>query len=130
MIHQLTDENFILFAAKNYNNSNCLETPEFFDDLKRLKYLKKHFSKYRESGELKERLILNHIIILFNVFEREATIKMLYFKLRDYLEYLKPFLILLNMDVEAVHGIGTKNETIRDVDIEPDVMVMNLLKDI
>lgn len=129
-IQPLEESSFLLYAAKHYSNPNCLETSEFLDDVKRFKYLKKHFSKYKDSGELKERLILNHIIIIFNVFEREAATRMLYLKLHDSLTYLKPFLILLNMETEIVYGIGSKNETIYNSEIEPDIMVMNLLKEI
>ena len=76
----LNENNFILFAAKHYDNPQCHDTTEFFDDLKRFKYLKRLFSKYEEHGELKERLILNHLIILYNVFGVSTT-KMLLYKL-------------------------------------------------
>jgi hypothetical protein len=90
----LNENNFILFAAKHYDNPQCHDTTEFFDDLKRFKYLKRLFSKYEEHGELKERLILNHLIILYNVFGVSTT-KMLLYKLEGHLVYLKPFLVLL-----------------------------------
>ena len=90
----LNENNFILFAAKHYYNPQCHDTSEFFDDLKRFKYLKRLFSKYEEHGELKERLILNHLIILYNVFGVSTT-KMLLYKLEGHLVYLKPFLVLL-----------------------------------
>lgn len=102
MNHDLLDDsNFILYAAKHYENSQCYDTEEFLDDLKRFKYLKRLFGKYEETGELRERLILNHLIILYNVFGNEAT-KMLFFKLDGYYSYLKPFLVLLNRMPEKI----------------------------
>lgn len=102
----LDDNNFILYAAKHYDNPQCYDTEEFYDDLKRFKYLKRLFGKYEETGELRERLILNHLIILYNVFGDKAT-KMLFFKLDGYYSYLLPFLILLHrlpdkIDLETV----------------------------
>lgn len=91
----LTEENFLLFAAKNYCNVNCITTEEFLDDLKRIKYIKKLLYSYKNKGQLKERLVLNHIIILYNVFETQSCTKMLYFKLEDYFDMVKPFLIML-----------------------------------
>jgi hypothetical protein len=90
------EQNFLLFAEMYYTNINCVEFEEFEEDLKRIKYVKKLFKKYRETGELKERLILNHLIVLYNVFEPEACTHMLCFKMNDYLEFLKPFLIFLS----------------------------------
>ena len=71
-----------------------MDEAEFFDDLKRFKYLKRLFNKYQETGEIKERLVLNHLMILYNLFGGVGTTKMLFFKLRDYDSILKPFLIL------------------------------------
>ena len=86
---KIDESNFILFAAKFYDNPQCMDESEFFDDLKRFKYLKRLFNKYKEGGELKERLVLNHLIVLYNLFEEGAT-RMLFFKLRNYLDILKP----------------------------------------
>jgi hypothetical protein len=69
----IDNDNFILFAAKHYENPQCYDSDEFYDDLKRFKYIKRLFGKYEESGELRERLILNHLIILYNVFGNIAT---------------------------------------------------------
>ena len=91
----LTDENFYLFAAKYYDNPQCIETEEFDDDLKRIRYLKRLFRKYKQTGELKDRLILNHLVVLYNVFVPEAATRMLCLKLSDELDMVKPFLLLL-----------------------------------
>tara|TARA_B100000700_G_scaffold139646_1_gene155728 strand:- start:12600 stop:12980 length:381 start_codon:yes stop_codon:yes gene_type:complete len=93
----LTEDNFLLFAARFYDNPQCQSTEEFYDDLKRFKYIKRLFNKYLETGELKERLILNHIVVLTNVFTPEAAVKLLFVRLDQYLHLLKPFLVLLQI---------------------------------
>jgi len=96
MIQDLNDENFLLYAAKAYDKPHILQS-EFEDDLKRIKYVKRLLRKYRQTGEFKERLVLNHVIVLANVFGVEATVNMLFFKVdpEDY-PLLKTILIFLN----------------------------------
>jgi hypothetical protein len=91
----LTESTFLLFAAKHYENPHCQDELEFEEDLKRFQYLRKLFNKYKQCGELKERLILNHLIIIYNVFGPSAT-DMLFMKLEDYHDCLKPFVVYLN----------------------------------
>lgn len=121
----LDDENFTLFAAKHYDNPQCYDSEEFYDDLKRFKYLKRLFGKYEESGELRERLILNHLIILYNVFGDTAT-KMLFYKLDDYYSYLVPFLVLLHRLPDRVN-IG---KTVYTSDITLDMHIVEVLRKI
>ena len=102
----LTEDNFLLYAAQNYDNPQCSSTEEFYDDLKKFKYIKRLFNKYSDSGELKERLILNHIVVLINVFGPVPAVNLMFFRLEEYLPYLKPFLILLNMLPETVNVNG------------------------
>jgi hypothetical protein len=102
----VTNENYVLYAAKHYSNCECESDDDFFADLKRIKYIKRLLKKYEESGDLKERLILNHIIVLFNLFGQEATVRLLFFKLTDYSSSLKPFLEYLQRCPEIVKGIG------------------------
>ena len=129
MFENLNDENYMLFAAKYYDNPQCMDESEFFDDLKRFKYLKRLFNKYKEGGELKERLVLNHLIVLYNLFEEGAT-RMLFFKLRNYLDILKPFLALLDRLPEEVHGITIMGDVIYTNEIEEDLHVVDLLRSI
>lgn len=130
MFEKLDDSNFTLFAAKSYDNPNCVDTQEFEDDLNRIKYLKKLFKKYHDKNELKTRLILNHLIVLYNVFgPPEACTRMLVWKLDEYTEYLKPFLILLNYWPDRITGLGTKGLTIRDSDIRLDQGIVNQLRE-
>ena len=126
---KIDESNFILFAAQCYDNPQCMDEAEFFDDLKRFKYLKRLFNKYKEGGELKERLVLNHLIVLYNLFNDGAT-RMLFFKLKNYQDILKPFLVLINRLPEEVNGIGIMGDTIITNDIEEDLHVVDLLKSI
>jgi len=87
-----------MYAIKHYDNPQCEGEKEFHDDMKRSKYIKRLFKKYSLSGQLKERLLLNHIIILRNLFGTEACVTLLLFKTQnEYLSVLKSFLIFLNM---------------------------------
>ena len=78
MFDNLTDENYLLFAMKFYTNPNCTDLLEFQDDMKRIRYRKRRFRKYEQSGVLKERLILNHMIVIYNMFESKAATRMLW----------------------------------------------------
>ena len=78
--HELNDSNYLLFAIKNYENPQAVTEDDFYDDLKRIKYIKRLLKRYRNSGELRTHLILNHFIVLFNVFG-DAGVPLLYFKL-------------------------------------------------
>ena len=80
---------------KHYDNPQCTEMSEFEEDIKRFQYLRKLFSRYRQDNELKERLILNHLIVIYNVFGPTAT-NMLFMRLHEFHEYLKPFVEYLN----------------------------------
>jgi len=98
MYENITTNNFVMYAIKHYENPQCEGEKEFHDDMKRFKYIKRLFKKYILSGQLKERLLLNHIIILRNLFGTEACVTLLLFKThREYLSVLKSFLIFLNM---------------------------------
>lgn len=97
MTFELTEDNFIIFAMKHYDNPACKGIAEFEDDLKRFKYLKRLFRKYTAGKGLKERLIVNHIVVLYNLFGIEATTNMLFFKIeKKYWTQLKTFLVFLN----------------------------------
>jgi hypothetical protein len=115
MNEKLTNENFLIYAAKNYDNPQCHSTEEFIEDLKRIKYIKKLLTRYNDSGELKERLILNHIIILSNVFAPDPLCRILYLKMKSQFGLIKPFLILLNVLPEKLYHI--KNEDIIDTNM-------------
>lgn len=105
----ITNENFLLYAAQHYDNPQCHSLEEFNDDLMRLKYLKKLCTRYQDSGELKERLILNHIIVLNNVFGPKTLCKIFWLKMPDALPYIKPFLIFLNILPDKIYNVGEIN---------------------
>ena len=102
----INDKNFFLFCASHYNNYQFSSTDDFFQDLKRIKYIKKLITRYVKTGELKERLILNHIIVLNNCFGPDITCKILFLKVKKGLVYIKPFLVFLNILPEKIYNVG------------------------
>ena len=127
---RLDESNFLLYAAKHYDNPQCFDTIEFYEDLKRFKYIKRLFNRYIEDGDLKERLILNHIVVLFNLFGVEPSIRMLFFKCKGQESLLAPFLIALNNLPDTVHNIGVENTTITTSDIVLNKEVIEALRKI
>lgn len=125
---KLDNQNALLYAAKHYDNPSCFDTEEFYDDFKRFKYIKRLINKYRETGTLKYRLILNHIILNYNMFGQEAGTRLLFLKLDGYYSELLPFLIYLNRLPEKVYQIG---DPPRDIDtniIVPDMVIYEILR--
>ena len=97
MYEKITPQNVVMYAIKNYDNPQCEGEKEFEDDLKRFKYIKRLLSRYYDTGVLKERLLLNHLIVLNNVFSIEAATTLLLYKIQpSYWPALKSFLIYLN----------------------------------
>lgn len=93
---ELNEDNYLLFAIKFYNNPQSLTREDFEDDLKRIKYVKRLLKRYKNTGILKVHLILNHLIVLFNVFD-DATVPLLFYSLdKDLWPTIKSFLIFLN----------------------------------
>ena len=98
MYEKITPDNVIMYAIKHYDNPHCEGEKEFEDDLKRFKYIKRLLRKYYDTGILKERLILNHLIVLNNVFGADACATLLLYKIQDeYWTALKSFLLFLNI---------------------------------
>ena len=124
---KLTEETFLLYAAKHYDNPQLQNEEEFYDDLKKFKYIKRLFNKYSETGELKERLILNHIVVLTNVFGPDAAVKLLFLRLPEYLHYLKPFLLLLSILKDKIEVNNIEYIT---SDINIDDAIVERLRDI
>ena len=106
MYEKITPDNVLMYAIRNYTNPDCEGEKEFEDDLKRFKYIKRLLRKYYDTGVLKERLLLNHIIVLNNVFGADACATLLLYKIQEeYWPALKSFLIFLNTitDHELTH---------------------------
>ena len=118
-----------MYDIKNYDNPSCKGMDEFLDDLKRIKYIKRLLRKHNVGKELKERLILNHIIVLGNLFGIEATTKMLFFKIeKKFWSQIKSFLVFLNyMPIKIIVSPGVE---ILEKDIEIDEIVLDNLKKI
>lgn len=116
---KLNDDNFIVYAMHHYDNTQCHSIDEFEEDLKRFQYLKKLLSRYTASSELRERLMLNHIIVLYNLFG-DALTNMLFFKMnREHWSAITTFLIYLNRMPEVVehHGI-----TLSDIALDENIV--------
>lgn len=127
MFDDLNDDNFLIYAMKAYESPNTILS-EFEDDLKRIKYVKRLIKKYKLTGDLKERLILNHIIVLSNVFGVEPTVRMLFFKFdEDDYHILKTFLIYLNYMPNLIQNINGK--PINSSDVTIDLFVAKRLRE-
>jgi len=119
----LTDANFLMFAMKEYTNQQCTNIDEFYDDLKKIKYIKRLINRFLESGKLKEILILNHLIVFYNVFDNKAATRLLFFKIEEkYWSVLKTFLIYLSMMPETVKGIRGKDIISSDIQLNQEVI--------
>jgi len=127
----LNDSNFLLYAASNYTNPSIYDTDEFYEDLNRFKYIKKLFYRYYEKNELRERLLLNHLITLYNIFDHRACTRMLFHRIDEkHWPALKTFLIFLNYMPEVVYHIGDINNNIMSADISIDLEVARALRTI
>jgi hypothetical protein len=114
LFDELTEENLLLYAAKNYYNPICVDAEEFMEDLNRFKYIKRLINKYIESGNLSDRLLLNHFIVVYNVFGNEASNRILELKLNDiHWTVVKPFLVFLRY---------ITNDQYVDVAMDPNVV--------
>jgi len=124
----LTDENIMLYAAKAYDRPNCVMS-EFTEDMKRLNYLKRLFRRYHKHGEMRERLILNHIVVLHNIFGPEASTRILFYNTsKDDYSILKTYLLFLNLMPEKVRGINGKD--VLSSDISVDMKIAEVLRNL
>lgn len=130
MIDKVDETNFLLYAAKHYDNPHCYDTIEFYEDLNRFKYVKRLLNKYQESGELKERLIINHLTVIYNVFGATAGTRLLFLKLQDQLHLIKPFLLLMGTCPDIVEAVGLEGKDIHTSDIIMDPYVVETLRKI
>ena len=125
----LNDDTFLMYAMREYNNMQCTDIEEFYDDLKKIKYIKRLFNSYRNNGQLKERLILNHLIIFYNVFTVQAGTRILFYKIeKDFWPMLKTFLVYLDRMPDKIDSI--RGEIIRTSDIQLDDGIITRLRTI
>jgi len=125
---ELSSENIMLFAVKSYDKPNCIMS-EFKEDMKRFNYLKRLFYRHRKVGEIKQQLIMNHLMVLYNVFGVEAATRLLFYKIakEDY-PALKTYLLFLSCMPERVKGI--KGHDIISSEIPVDMKIANILREI
>lgn len=128
MFDDLNDSNILLFASKCYDSPNCLDS-EFEEDYRRIRYIKRLLHRYRMHGDMKERLILNHLIVVQNVFGISGSTRLLFFNIdpKDY-GALKTFLIYTSAMPKVVKGINGKD--IISSDIQLDLALVDLLRKI
>ncbi len=123
--NELTNENYLMFALLHYDNPHCIDIKEYFEDVRKLKYIKRLFNRYKEDGVMKERLILNHLISFYNVFDNEAAARLLFFRVgKEYHSLLKTFLVFLNRMPEKI------NENLYASDIILDNKVTEILRNL
>jgi hypothetical protein len=124
----LTSENFLLYAVKAYDKPNCIMS-EFKEDMKRFNYLKRLFRRYRKMDDLRERLVINHLVVIYNVFGVEVATRMLFYKMsKDDYSALKTYLIFLNYMPAVVHSI--KGQDIISSEIPVDMKIAEVLREI
>ena len=122
----LTNENVMMYAIKAYDKPSCVMS-EFKDDMKKFNYLKRLFKRYRKLGEVREQLILNHIVVLYNVFGAEVVARLLFLKVaKDDYSTLKTYLLFLSCMPEKVKGI--KGNDIISSDIPVDMTIAEILR--
>ena len=128
LFDDLTTENIMMYAVKVYDKPNCIMS-EFKEDMKRFNYLKRLFKRYRKMGELREQLVLNHLVVLNNVFGPEAATRLLFFKMsKDDYSALKTYLLFLSCMPDRVKGI--KGHDIVSSEIPVDMTIANALRNI
>lgn len=125
---ELNNDNVTIYAVKAYDRPNCVMS-EFKDDMKRFNYLKRLFKRYRKLDELRERLVLNHLVVLYNVFGPEVATRLLFYKMsKDDYSALKTYLVFLSVMPDKVRGI--KGQDIISSDIPIDMKIAGILRDI
>ena len=125
----LNEGTFLMYSMKEYNNIQCVDIEEYYDDLKKIKYIKRLFNIYKNDGQLKERLILNHLITWYNAFPIGAGTRILFYKIeKDFWPMLKTFLIYLDRMPDKIDSV--RGEIIRTSDIQLDDGIITRLRTI
>ena len=124
----LTNDNIMMYAVKAYDKPNCIMS-EFKEDMKRFNYLKRLFKRYRKLGELREQLVINHLVVLNNVFGPEVATRLLFFKMsKDDYSALKTYLLFLSCMPDRVRGI--KGHDIISSEIPVDMIIADALRNL
>jgi hypothetical protein len=126
MFDELNNDNIMMYAVKAYDKPNCIMS-EFKEDMKRFNYLKRLFKRYRKYEELREQLVLNHLVVICNVFGPEVASRLLFFKMaKDDYPALKTYMLFLNIMPDRVRGI--KGQDIISSDIPIDYAIAEALR--
>jgi hypothetical protein len=121
MFDDLTEENVLLYAVKCYEKPNCI-MDEFNEDYRRIRYVKRLLQRYRKNKEIKERLVLNHLVILQNVFGPEASTRLLFYHINDRDHGpLKTFLLFLSSMPDVIRGIRGQDLISNDIQVDLDI---------
>ena len=116
LFDDLNEKNYVHYAMKYYMNNQCTSVEEFNEDLNKVKYVKRLFNRFLETGELRTNLIMNHLIVIYNVFETEAATRMLFFRVeKKFYSILKPFLLFMERLPNVVKGIDGKDVVVNDI---------------
>ena len=119
----LNEKNFLLYAMKEYDNPQCVQVEEFYDDLKKVKYIKRLLNQYLNEGILKERLLLNHIIVFYNVFPVRSATRILFLKIEEeFWPILKTFLVYLSYMPEIIDSINGRSILSDNIQLDQHVV--------
>tara|TARA_R100000353_G_scaffold166486_1_gene128049 strand:+ start:278 stop:670 length:393 start_codon:yes stop_codon:yes gene_type:complete len=125
----INDENIDLYCIKNYSNPQCISIEDYNNDMRRFKYIKRLLNQYANGNEIKIRLLVNHIIMIYNIFDRLSATRILFYKLpQEHWSVLKTILIFLNRMPKIVYGINNTNLISSDIQI--DDVIANQLREI
>ena len=128
LFDDLNEKNYVHFGMKYYVNIQCTSVDEFNEDLNKIKYVKRLFNRFLETGELRINLIMNHLIVIYNVFETEAATRMLFFRVeKKFHSILKPFLLFMEKLPEEVKGINGKTINTKEIPLN-DTTIKELRK--
>lgn len=125
----LSDSNFIPYCAANYNNPCCSGPKEFYEDIQRIKYVKKLLTRFSETGDLKTRLILNHIVILSNLFNPIVLNRILYLKAPNQFHQIKPFLLAIGKLSDKIENVRENGTILTDMFLM-DPKIVNSVREI
>lgn len=128
MTEVITNRNFLLFCAKHYDTTKCDDIEDFYFDIKRIKYIKKAFTIFKQTGKIKVRLVLNHFIVLNNVFSSYAIPRMLFLKMEEHKDCFVPFLMVLNIMPERITNVKRRDNVIRADEIMLNQEIITCLR--
>lgn len=125
---RISDDNFTIFCMHHYDNVHCVDISELEEDLRRIKALRKLFKRYKLTGELRNRVILNNFVIMYNVFGSRAT-DILFLKLEEYSSYMVPYMKTLNY-LPATLSVNGRTITTSSIEADAEIeeQIQELLK--